>query len=310
MNWRAAGSNRRPRFSRMREDYRTEQQVIEVLGDVRYAATIASAGCTALALAPRVQRRLWALDTAPAQTAYVEQRLRGRSPLPDGRLELMLERGRTLLEWLGVSRADLFRMVNDPEPARRLAIYERLFEQGKAGRWLRRCMGPTVIGFMVRLPLGPVLPTNAVDELFSKLKRAIGRPDAPANPYLWQLVCGCDPPDWHLPSLPPHEAKNVEVVTADFIEWSRQASAGDLDFLALSNILELASGTTWQRVLAGASRLLRPGGVALVRSVFSWPQEFPEWMPKTLRVEQGWSWQLQSEDRSVFCDEILVMRRL
>jgi len=149
-----------------------------------------------------------------------------------------------------------------------------------------------------------------VEAVCSKLKRAIARSDAPSNPYLWRLVCGFDPPGWQPPALPPDEATKVEVVTVDFIDWSQKASPGQIDFLGLSNIGELASEHVWRRLLAGANRLLRPGGMAVVRSVFSWPPALSTWMPETLRLEQDWSLELQSADRSVFCDEIHVMRRL
>src|SRR5207249_10720171 len=83
-------------FGRMHEDWRIEASLFPPGSRV---LCIASAGCTALALAESGDR-VTAVDINPAQVDYVRARLAGM-PAKAGRIDLMLMKARSLLRWLG-----------------------------------------------------------------------------------------------------------------------------------------------------------------------------------------------------------------
>jgi len=309
VNWHA--DHGRPRFGQMREDVRTERRVAESLGGVKRAVTIASAGCTTLALLP-VAERIHAIDSSAAQLALVRARLHGGDAAKlreTGRLERLLARGRQLAALAGISRARLHRMLTAPDAGERLAIYEAVFERHGLVRALHGLFGPALVGFIVRLPIGPVFPPDALQVLLGKLKAAIQREDAPRNRQLWQLVLGEDPPDAEVVRIEHGWADRVMLVRCDFLSWARRAEPGGFDFLALSNILELADTGQRTAVLEAASRLLRPGGCAVLRAILPWPMGWKREIPPGLRLEKEWSAELRQLDASVLCDEVQVIRR-
>jgi len=311
MNWRDDRENR-PRFGQMREDVRTERRVAESLGRIHRAVTIASAGCTTLALCP-VADRIWAVDSARAQLALVRARLDGgdaRRLRESGRLERMLERGRRLGAWAGITRASLRRMLEAPEPEERLAIYEAVFERNRGVRFWRKMFGPAMVGFIVRIPIGPVFPSDALEQLLTKLRASIAREDAPSNRQLWQLVLGEDPPGEPPVAVEPDWRDKVVLVQSDLISWAQKAEPATFDFLALSNILELANAEQRAAVWEATRRLLRPGGCAVARAILPWPTGWETALPSGLELDNAWSAELRQQDRSVLCDEVQVLRRV
>ena len=95
----------------MHEDWRIEASLFPPGSRV---LCIASAGCTALALANRGDR-VTGVDVNPAQIDYVRARLAGM-PAKAGRVDLMLMKARRALRWLGWNEAKLraFLTLRDP----------------------------------------------------------------------------------------------------------------------------------------------------------------------------------------------------
>ena len=103
----------------MLEDWRVEDGLFPQKAEV---FCIASAGCTALALA-ETGRRVTAVDINPAQVEYVERRLAG-DELRQGRAETWLRHLRAFLFLLGIPRSTLIRFLELDEPEAQLAMFD------------------------------------------------------------------------------------------------------------------------------------------------------------------------------------------
>src|SRR2546427_6895773 len=87
-------------FSRMFEDWSLEARLFPPGGRV---FSIASAGCTAIALAAR-GHEVTAVDLNPAQVAFVRARLQGGASA-DGSVDRRMARGRRALRLVGWTNA-------------------------------------------------------------------------------------------------------------------------------------------------------------------------------------------------------------
>jgi S-adenosylmethionine-diacylglycerol 3-amino-3-carboxypropyl transferase len=153
-------------------------------------------------------------------------------------------------------------------------------------------------------------PRRPFHEHFPAQLRAITARQAPAkNPWIWQIFSGGFPPgapyDWLRETKPP--SVQPEYRESSMLEALDSTPEQSVDFLHLSNILDWLSPEEARETLAAAHRVLKPGGVLIIRQLNS-SLEIPSLFP-SLKWHAGEGRRLQLSDRSFFYPEILLASR-
>lgn len=224
-----------------------------------------------------------------------------------GRVDRWLGRGLRLFHLLVRSRARCraFLSLNDPREQRR-----RFREDWDGPLWraafrlgLSRPVLWAVYGSLAR-----GLPEDCPRLMGLRMERFLTTSPAADNPWLWQTFLERYPPGGGPPYLSgspgPNRFARVRFETADVAHWLEDREPASVDFIALSNVLEVASEDDCLRLLTASARALRSGGLACLRFMF--PRELPgcpelDPMPE-LEVRLG------SLDRSFFCNHFRVFR--
>jgi len=242
-------------FGRMYEDPAIELEVFQPGGRV---FCIASAGCTAMALAPR--HDVVAVDINPVQLAYAARRFRG-GPATPGVAERILALLRTaaILTGWRPSKVRAFLGLSDPAEqtaywrnnlnTRRFRVaFDTLFRTTA----LRSIYSPSFLCFLPA-PLGPVLR--------SRMERCFALHANSRNPFARALLLG------QISSgRASAEAAQIRLVKADAAAFLEGEPAASFDGFSLSNILDGASPAYTQRLLAAVQHAAAPGAATVVRS--------------------------------------------
>lgn len=249
--WRDAGLM----FSRMFEDWSLEARVFPPGGKV---FSIASAGCTAIALAAR-GHDVTAVDVNPAQVGFVRARLQGAASA-EGSVDRLMARGRRAMRLLGWTKALLheFLSLDDPEAQRR-------FWSARLDTWRWRAALATLLSPMTLRVLYPTPLVRAVPRAFAailrrRLERGFSTHANRTNRYARFLLLG-EPPQ---SASPPAGA--VAVVEAGAAEYLEACPARSFDAFTLSNILDAANAGYARRLRAAVEHAARPGAVIVTRS--------------------------------------------
>ena len=144
----------------------------------------------------------------------------------------------------------------------------------------------------------------------------VGFPAA-TNGYLWQVFLGCYPEDpAGLPLyLQPSGVETIrsridrlQVEAADITDWLDGQPRASIDFLALSNILELSDLATAGALADAVAKSARPGSVVCLRSIFPPRQDIMELLVNRWEWDRDLSETLASRDRSMLCSFIRIFR--
>jgi len=242
-------------FGRMYEDAAIELSALAPGGRV---LCIASAGCTAMRLAPA--HRVVAIDINPVQLAYAERRFAG-APMVRGAAERVMAFGRTFAALVGWPERRVREFLDLDDPVEQIAFYRRrldtrrfraLFDGLFSLVALRAIYSPSLLGFLPRR-LGPVLR--------GRMERCFARHANRGNQLLRALLLG-EPAD----EAPPLEARQIRLVRADAAAFLEAEPAGSFDGFTLSNILDGAGEDYRRRLLAAVQRAAAPGAVMVLRS--------------------------------------------
>ena len=219
---------------------------------------IASAGCTAMKLAPH--HEVVAADINPVQLAYAQRRLDG-DPGVRGRAERIMDFMRffgPLAGWW-------------PSRVRAFLELDKLDEQADFWRqelntWrfrtsidalfsvtaLRSFYAPRFLDF---------LPKRLGSVMRGRMERCFVRHPNRTNPYARSLLLGIlsfEPP--------PPQAKDVQLVHADAADFLERATAASFDAFTLSNILDGTDSAYQKRLFAAVRHAAAPGAVTVLRS--------------------------------------------
>jgi S-adenosylmethionine:diacylglycerol 3-amino-3-carboxypropyl transferase len=246
---------RRLLFGRMYEDPAIELAAFRPGGRV---LCIASAGCTAMALAAR--HEVVAVDLNPVQLAYAARRLAG-GPVEHGSAERLLAFGRAFAPLVGWTPSRVRAFCDLERPTEQLRYWRRhldtrrfriAFDALLSLTALRRVYGRAFLDFLPRR-LGAVLR--------ARLARGFGRHPNRTNPWAHALLLGsaCD-------RAPAPTGAPVRLVEADVAAWLEAAPAGGLDGVTLSNVLDGASVDYARRLAAAVRRAAAPDAPVVLRS--------------------------------------------
>jgi len=243
-------------FGRMYEDVGIELDVFPPGGKV---FCIASAGCTAMRLAPR-HDEVVAVDINPVQLAYARQRLDGE-PAVRGRAERVMDLARFFAPLAGWSRrrVDAFLDLDDPEEQRR--FWDEQLDTRRF-RWSLDALFSLVALRAVYSPrLLELLPDHLGAVMRGRLARAISRHPNRTNPFARALFVGDLSADTATP-----EASRVTLVEGDAASVLEAAPPGSFQGFTLSNILDGADDAYAERLHAAIRRAATPDAVVVLRS--------------------------------------------
>ena len=258
--WERGRFDARPRtskvlFGRMYEDASIELNAFKPGGRV---FCIASAGCTAMKLAP--QHEVVAVDLNPVQLTYAEGRFAGR-PSVRGTAERVMDFGRMFAPLLGWSRARMRAFLDLEDPSEQLEFWNRYLDTGRFRTALDALFSITALRAVYAPSFLAFLPPRFGAVLRGRMARCFARCSNRRNPYARALLLG-ELSD----EAPPPEAKQIRLVHADAASFLESQPAQSFDGFTLSNILDGASPSYRMRLYAAVRHAAAPGAVTIVRS--------------------------------------------
>lgn len=242
-------------FGRMYEDACIELDAFRSGGRV---LCIASAGCTALQLAPH--HDVVAVDVNPVQLGYAKRRFEG-DPGFHGRAERIMD----VIRWFGPlagwrpSRVRAFLELDDP--GEQMEFWERELNTRRFRAAADGLLSATALRRVYAPPLVDFLPKRLGSVMRRRMERGLARHSNRSNPYVRLLFLGALSPD---PPCP--QAKNIRLVHADAASFLETEPPGSFDGFALSNILDGADHAYRQRLFAAIHRAAAPGAATVLRS--------------------------------------------
>ena len=242
-------------FGRMYEDATIELDALRPGGRV---LCIASAGCTAMKLAPH--HEVVAVDINPVQLAYAEGRLNG-DPGLRGRVERLMDFARFFGPLAGWWPSRVRTFVELDDPADQIEYWRRRLNTRRFRGALDGLLSLTALRSVYASPLLEFLPKRLGSVMRGRMERSFSQYPNRDNPYLRSLLLG------ELSSEPPPpEAKNIRLVHADAAGFLENETPASFDGFTLSNILDGVDDAYRQRLFAAMKRAAAPGAVAVLRS--------------------------------------------
>ena len=242
-------------FGRMYEDAAIELDAFQPGGRV---LCIASAGCTAMKLAP--DHEVVAVDINPVQLAYAERRLNG-DPGFRGRAERVMDLARFFAPIAGwwPSRVRTFAELDDP--AEQMEYWQQQLNTWRFRAALNGLFSVTALRSVYSSPLLDFLPKRLGVVMRTRMERCFASHPNRTNPYARSLLLGELSPD-----LPPTEAKDIRLVHADAAGFLENEPPASFDGFTLSNILDGADEAYRQRLFAAIKRAAAPMATTVLRS--------------------------------------------
>ncbi|MEO8133830.1 MAG: DUF3419 family protein [Betaproteobacteria bacterium] len=242
-------------FGRMYEDPEVERAAFRPGGRI---FCIASAGCTAMHLAPF--HEVVAVDINPAQLAYAKQRIAG-APMLRGTAEHIMQFGRVLLPLAGWNQSILRAFVDLDDPAAQYAYWKAHLDTRRFRAGLDTLFSVTALRSAYAPGLLASLPSHFGAVMRSRMERCFRTHPNRTNPYARALLVGELSTE-----LPPPEATRIELVSSDAATYLEQAPSGNFDGFTLSNILDGASPAYRQRLFRAIGHAAAPDAVVVLRS--------------------------------------------
>ena len=242
-------------FGRMYEDPSVELDVFEPGSRV---LCIASAGCTAMKLAPH--HEVVAVDINPVQLEYAARRIEGE-PGFRGRAERIMDFMRFFAPLAGWRKSRVRAFVELEEPAAQVEYWNRELDTWRFRTALDALFSITALRSVYAPRFLDFLPKRLGKVMRSRMAGCFARHPNRTNPYARSLLLG------ELSSEPaPPEAKNIQLVHADAAGYLEAQPAGAFHGFTLSNILDGVDDGYRQRLFAAVERAASPGAITVLRS--------------------------------------------
>ena len=212
-------------FGRMYEDASIETAAFRHAGRV---FCIASAGCTAMALAER--HEVVAVDINRVQLDYAGRRLAGERAA-SGVAERFMSLGRSLSPLVGWSPGRVRAFLDLDDPAAQIAYWRRHLDTGRFRGAFDGLLSLAALRTLYAEAFLEFLPAHLGAVLRSRMARCFSLHANRTNPYAHALLLG------ELPvAAPPRDG--IRLVHADAAGFLEAQAAGSFDGFALSNILD------------------------------------------------------------------------
>jgi len=242
-------------FGRMYEDPTIE---LEAFKPGSRVMCIASAGCTAMKLAP--QHEVVAVDINPVQLAYAARRFEG-DPGYRGTAERVMDFARFFAPLAGWWPSRVRAFVELDDPSEQMEYWRRHLDTWRFRTALDALFSVTALRSVYSSRLLDVLPKRLGAVMRGRMERCFARHPNRKNPYARSLLLG----EWSS-EPPPPEAKNIRLVHADAAAFLEDQTPGSFEGFTLSNILDGADDAYRQRLDAAIKRAAAPGALTVLRS--------------------------------------------
>ncbi len=252
-------------FGRMYEDVSIELSVFRPRSRV---FCVASAGCTAMKLAPL--HEVVAVDINPVQLAYAARRFAGARP-ERGTAERMMDIGRALVPLLDWTRSRVRTFLELDDPRRQMSFWRAHLDTRRFRVAFDTLLSAIALRAVYASPFLDFLPRRMGAVLRSRMERCFSRHPNRTNPYIRALLLGELPHE----AVPP-EASRIQLVDADAADCLERAPRGSFDAFTLSNILDGAGAAYRHRLLSAVKRAAAPEAVVVLRS-FGEPDDSSSW---------------------------------
>jgi S-adenosylmethionine:diacylglycerol 3-amino-3-carboxypropyl transferase len=242
-------------FGRMYEDASIELGVFRPGSRVM---CIASAGCTAMKLAPH--NEVVAVDINPVQLSYAARRFEG-GPGTRGRAERVMDSMRFFGPLAGWWRSRLQEFLALNDPCEQMEYWKRELDTWRFRTALDGLFSVTALGSVYARRFLDFLPKRLGFVMRKRMERCFGRHPNRSNFYARALLLG----ELAFEPSPP-EARNIRLVQADAASFLENEPPASFDGFTLSNILDGADEAYRQRLFAAIKRAATPEAVTVLRS--------------------------------------------
>ena len=242
-------------FGRMYEDASVELEAFRSKGRVM---CIASAGCTAMKLAPH--HEVVAVDINPVQLSYAARRFKG-DPGFRGSAERIMDLMRFFGPLAGWSPSRLRAFLQLNEPVEQIEYWKTELNSRRFRTAVDALFSVTALRSLYGPRLLEFLPKRFGCVLRGRMERCFAQHPNRSNPYARSLLLG------ELSSEPPPpQAKDIRLVHADAASFLENVPSASFDGFTLSNILDGVNEAYRQRLFAAIKRAATPGAVTVLRS--------------------------------------------
>jgi S-adenosylmethionine:diacylglycerol 3-amino-3-carboxypropyl transferase len=219
---------------------------------------IASAGCTAMKLAPH--HEVVAVDINPVQLAYAERRFDG-DPGFRGRAERVMDFMRFFGPLAGWWPSRVRAFLELSNPIEQMRYWKRELNTWRFRAAVDGLFSVTTLRSVYAPRLLDFLPKRLGAVMRGRMERCFSRHPNANNPYARSLLLG------ELSSeRPPPQAKDVRLVHADAAGFLESEPPGSFEGFTLSNILDGVDDAYRQRLFAAVKRAAAPGAVTVIRN--------------------------------------------
>lgn len=242
-------------FGRMYEDAEIELDAFR--GRARIMC-IASAGCTAMKLAPA--HEVVAVDINPVQLAYAERRI-GGDPGFHGRVERVMGLARFFAPLAGWWPSLVRSFLELDDPREQIELWRTELDTWRFRAALGALFSVTALRSVYAPRFLDFLPKHLGAVMRGRMERCFAKHPNRSNPYARALLLG------ELSSDPcPAQAANIRLVQADAASFLEREPGGSFDGFTLSNILDGTDDAYRERLCAAVKRAAAPGAVTVLRS--------------------------------------------
>ena len=242
-------------FGRMYEDASIE---LDAFRPGSRIFCIASAGCTAMKLAPH--HEVLAVDINPVQLAYAECRFDG-DPGFRGRAERVMDFARFFGPLAGWWPSQVRAFLELDDPVEQAESWQRQLNTWRFRTAVDALFSVTALRSVYGSRFLDFLPKQLGAVMRGRMERCFARHPNRSNPYARSLLLGelsSDPP--------PREAKDIRLVHADAASFLENEAPASFDGFTLSNILDGVDETYQQRLFVAVKRAAAPGAATVLRS--------------------------------------------
>lgn len=242
-------------FGRMYEDADIERSVFPAGSRV---FCIASAGCTALRLAP--DHDVVAVDINPAQLAYAALRTTGE-PMLRGTAEQIMSVGRKVMPLAGWTHDSIATFLAFIDVSAQFTYWQAHLDTWRFRTGLDTLMSVATLRAAYSPALLAVLPRRFGAVLRARMERCFRRHPNRTNPFARALLAGELADDG-----PSADAKRIHLVQSDAASYLEQAAPGSFGGFTLSNILDGAEPLYRERLFRAVARAAAPDAMVILRS--------------------------------------------
>ena len=242
-------------FGRMYEDTAVE---LDVFAPGSRVLCIASAGCTAMRLAPH--HDVVAIDINPVQLEYAARRIEG-DPGFRGRAERVMDFMRFFAPLAGwwPSRVQAFLDLDDPD--RQIETWNRELNTWRFRAALDGLFSITALRSVYSPRFLDFLPKRLGKVMRGRMERCFATHPNATNRFARSLLLGeldQEPP--------PPEASRIQLVHAVAASFLESQEPGSFDGFTLSNILDGVDDAYRERLFAAVKRAASPEAMTVLRS--------------------------------------------